>query len=253
MRSKPLLIIFLLSFLVVGTHVNIAAGADKTVALSAWQALHDAEAKHSIPRGLLHSISLVETGQGLGNQYMPWPYTTNVNSSRSIKAPAQKALLEMKHLQNLGFKSFSIKKSSGKFYKSLSPKTAQAVLVAIDADDEVVLRGLRFSKRFKNKWEATFFVNRLLAAGHNNIDIGLMQVNWMYHGSNFADIAQAFDPYHNVRYAVSYLMEHRQNHDWWTSVGRYHSKTSVHADRYVKNVWAMYKKVHRLNYDGSQG
>lgn len=223
---------------------------DEAVALEAWQLLHNMEVQHNIPQGLLHAISLVETGGGLGGQMVPWPYAVNVNVSKWHKGVPDAALLDLQYLESLGFKTFSLKGSNGQRVDSLNKAEAKTWLQNRQADQPIMLRGAGFSQRFSNKWKAIFFVNRLLVAGHDNIDIGLMQVNWMYHGRAFTDLAEAFDPYHNVQYAVSYLMQHRQQRDWWASVGRYHSKTKKHADRYIQNVWAMYQKVHRLGGRG---
>ena len=73
-----------------------------------------------------------------------------------------------------------------------------------------------------------------------------MQINWHYHKDGFAGIEEAFDPAKNASYAVSYLRKHRQERDWWNSVGRYHSGTKKYAQRYIRNVYAMYRRVHRL-------
>lgn len=234
--------------------VKKISGEEKsTIAMNAWKALHDVESENGIPFGLLHSISLVETGQGMQGQILPWPYTANVNSTSVKKEGAYKALLDVRHMSGLGFQKFNITLSNGKKFNRVDGKTAEELLGREPEDAKVQLQGAQFAKRFDNKWAAVFFVNRMIAAGYNSIDIGLMQVNWKYHSKAFANVAEAFDPYINARYAVSYLLEHRQDHDWWASVGRYHSKTPKYADRYVKNVWAMYQKVHRLGQYGQQG
>lgn len=226
-------------------------GLDPDVAMEAWQLLHNMEVEHNIPQGLLHAISLVETGKGMEGQVVPWPYAINVNTGSWKKGRPSDMSLEVDYLKGLGFSRFTVRKASTERVAGLTADTAKALLKKQDADIDVSIRGERFSKRFSNKWQAVFFVNRLLVSGHDNVDVGLMQVNWMYHGENFTDLAEAFDPYHNVKYAVSYLMKHRQKLDWWGSVGRYHSGTKHHADRYIKGVWGMYQKVHRLaDYKG---
>ena len=223
------------------------------VAMEAWQALHDVEAENGIPHGLLHSISLVETGQGLEGQILPWPYTVNVNTTAAKKDAPFANLLNLHHMQGLGFVKFNVTMGDGKKYERISAKDAEALLKRASEDKAVSLQGSVFSKRFNNKWAAVFFVNRMISAGYDSIDIGLMQINWRYHHKAFENVAEAFDPYKNARYAVSYLLEHRRDNDWWGSVGRYHSKTPKYATKYVKNVWAMYQKVHRLGKYGQQG
>lgn len=259
LTCAPMYAAGLLALLVLALpQVGLAAPTNDThektnVAMGAWKALHDVEAENGIPHGLLHSISLVETGQGLEGQILPWPYTVNVNTTSSKKMGAYKALLDLRHMQGLGFKRFNVTMADGKKYSRISSTDAEDLLKRTPEDETVSLQGSVFAKRFNNKWSAVFFVNRMLAAGYDSVDIGLMQINWRYHSKAFTDVAEAFDPYKNARYAVSYLLEHRQDYDWWQSVGRYHSKTPKYATRYVKNVWAMYQKVHRLDQYGQQG
>lgn len=229
-----------------GASHGAVRGLDPDVALQAWELLHNMEIEHNIPQGLLHAISLMETGGGMDGQMVPWPYAINVNTGSWQEGLPQDMALQVGYLENLGFKEFTIRKPSTARKTDLSATEAKSLLKTMDPDLPVAIRGERFSKRFSNKWQAVFFVNRLLVAGHDNVDVGLMQVNWMYHGQNFTDLAEAFDPYHNVKYAVSYLLRHREKHDWWGSVGRYHSGTKHHAERYIKGVWGMYQKVHRL-------
>lgn len=252
---KPtLLLLFFVAAVLVWPVVGFAAAEGKNnIAMAAWQALHDVESENGIPHGLLHSISLVETGQGQNGQILPWPYTVNVNTTPTKTGTAYKALLDLNHLRGLGFGHFNITLGSGKKFDRMAASAAEELLKRTPEDETIKLQGAQFSKRFENKWAAVFFANRMIAAGYNSIDVGLMQVNWKYHSHAFENIAAAFDPYINARYAVSYLLEHRQENDWWGSVGRYHSKTPKYATRYVKNVWAMYQKVHRLGQYGQRG
>lgn len=246
---KAIYIFFMATALVFGAGVPAFAAVkplDPSVAMDAWRLLHKMEEQYGIPQGLLHAISLVETGGGMEGQMVPWPYAINVNTGSWKRGAAQDLSLHLSYLDNVGFKRFTLRAPSGKTYEGLSLVAAKAHLEKYAADLPYEVRGERFSRRFSGKWQAVFFVNRLLVSGHDNIDIGLMQVNWMYHGHHFADLAEAFEPYHNVNYAVSYLMRHREKYDWWGSVGRYHSGTKVHADRYIKGVWGMYQKVHRI-------
>lgn len=252
--AKILLTMLFSVMLTFGGGQSASAGArdlDPGVAMEAWKLLHQMEVENNIPQGLLHAISLMETGGGMAGQMVPWPYAVNVNTGSWQKGVPGEVMSQISYLANLGFKKFTVRKPSGERVTGLKPAQARALLKKQASDLPLALRGERFSKRFSNKWQGVFFVNRLLVAGHDNVDIGLMQVNWMYHGQNFTDLAEAFDPYHNVTYAVSYLMRHRKTLDWWGSVGRYHSGTKRHADRYIKGVWSMYQKVHRLaSYEG---
>ena len=77
---------------------------------------------------------------------------------------------------------------------------------------------------FRSKAEAIAEVTRLRSAGVRNIDVGCMQINLMYHGAMFEDVAVALDPVHNVAYAAAWLKHLRGEHGSWAhAVGRYHT------------------------------
>mgnify|MGYP005993240693 FL=1 len=89
-------------------------------------------------------------------------------------------------------------------------------------------------------------VQALKAKGITNIDVGCMQVNLYYHGSNFDDLNEAFDPVHNVAYATSFLMDLRHKRNSWTrAVKEYHStnreRQQLYQDR-VMTMWDALKK-----------
>ena len=64
-------------------------------------------------------------------------------------------------------------------------------------------------------------------AGLQSIDIGLMQVNWRYHGERLESPHRALDPYHNLRVAAEILRDcHKHRQDWWAAVGCYHAPNS---------------------------
>lgn len=218
-----------------------------TVARDAWNMIGRAEQQNGIPAGLLHAMSLTETGQGVAGWMLPWPYTVCINST------GQKSYMKLQHAQNdlawmgkLGFVRFDV--SAGG--KSLSNAKAAAVanlFAANPAASSFSIKPRPFSRRFADAESATTFVYGMFAKGHKNMDLGLMQVNWRVHGSKFASVRAAFDPSTNLNYAVSYLLEHKETRDWWGSVGRYHSGTARYANKYIRNVYGWYKKVHDYN------
>jgi len=226
-------------------HVCYAQQMDARISRDSWRIITKVEYREGIPKGLLHSMSLVETGMAQQGQVLPWPYTANVNTTAATAYKTRgEALSAIDDLRRLGFDKFTIT-ADNLSRKYVSTNAAERFLNGIEADVFTV-QGLSFSKRFQDKDNAVAFVKVLLDKGYTNVDVGLMQVNWKYHGENFTNLEDAFDPYKNVDYAVSYLRKHRQTRDWWGSVGRYHSGTRNHAEKYVKTVWAMYQKVHKL-------
>lgn len=221
-------------------------GLDRAEAYRAWEIIGRLETEKGMPKGLLQAISLVETGLGLDGHYLPWPYTINVNSCPWFKIPTKAAALaRLDALRGMGFRSYDVRIDGALTRKVSYTRMKQRIEKSAEGA-KFELRGRRFSKYYRNKDEAVKATEALHKQGIKNTDIGLMQVNWLYHGKNFESVADAFDPYKNASYAVSYLNKHRASRDWWGSVGRYHSGTGKLAKNYVRNVWEMYKKIHRL-------
>ena len=222
-----------------------AQGVDPVVARQAWLLVGKVEKANNVPKGLLLSMSLVESGRGLDGRVLPWPYTVGVNPTRTYKYDHKnKAFKKLDTLRRIGFKRVDLKVGD-KIYKNVSSIRAEQLMGGI-GEKVVSLKGRQFSKRFESPIIATSFVKGVLRQGYDNMDIGLMQINWHWHGDNFTSVEEAFDPIKNASYAVSYLRKHRQKKDWWNSVGRYHSGTEKYAKRYIRNVYAMYRRVHRI-------
>jgi soluble lytic murein transglycosylase-like protein len=60
--------------------------------------------------------------------------------------------------------------------------------------------------------------------GAKLIDIGCMQINHHWHGSDFRSLADMFDPARNVEYAASFLKALRAEAGTWTlAVARYNA------------------------------
>jgi soluble lytic murein transglycosylase-like protein len=68
------------------------------------------------------------------------------------------------------------------------------------------------------------------ASGAKFIDIGCMQINHRWHGSDFASLSDMFDPAQNVRYAASFLKQLKQQEGTWTlAVARYNAGPNNNA------------------------
>jgi soluble lytic murein transglycosylase-like protein len=62
------------------------------------------------------------------------------------------------------------------------------------------------------------------AAGAKLIDLGCMQINYHFHGANFASVEEMFDPAKNVDYAARFLKALRAREGNWTlAVARYNA------------------------------
>ena len=85
---------------------------------------------------------------------------------------------------------------------------------------------------YRSRVEAYAALRQALGAGRSSIDIGLMQVNWRFHGAKLRDPWAALDPFFNLRTGARILRHCYQRHkDWWQAVGCYHSPGTGLAQR----------------------
>ena len=85
----------------------------------------------------------------------------------------------------------------------------------------------------------------LLNRSGDNVDIGLMQINWSYWGNRFGlSKSELLDPQLNVLVGAK-ILEHciRVSGSWSQGVGLYHSPESVRQRAYVEKVWRSYRLV----------
>ncbi len=76
----------------------------------------------------------------------------------------------------------------------------------------------------KNRKEALKEFERARAEGKRLIDLGCMQINYRYHGAEFASVDAMLDPRANVEYAARFLARLHARHETWTmAVARYHA------------------------------
>jgi soluble lytic murein transglycosylase-like protein len=85
----------------------------------------------------------------------------------------------------------------------------------------------------------------LLKRSGDNVDIGLMQVNWGYWGNKFGlSKSELLDPELNVLVGAK-ILEHciRVGGSPWIGVGLYHSPENFRQREYVEKVWQSYRRV----------
>ncbi|TMV95020.1 lytic transglycosylase domain-containing protein [Thioclava sp. BHET1] len=88
---------------------------------------------------------------------------------------------------------------------------------------------------FDTRDEALRYVFREYKRGARSFDVGCFQINFKWHGDQFASIEEMFDPLANGRYAARFLRElYEELGDWTQAAGAFHSRTKIHADRYSK-------------------
>lgn len=75
-------------------------------------------------------------------------------------------------------------------------------------------------------------------------DIGLMQINWYWHGKNVPSLERLFDVTYNVAYSAFYLQKLLARHgDLETAIGFYHSSDPERQKMYVARWRKAYKRV----------
>lgn len=88
---------------------------------------------------------------------------------------------------------------------------------------------------FESEDAARAYVYENYKRGARSFDIGCFQINYKWHGHEFASIEEMFDPNPNALYAANFLLKlYREKGDWGEAAGAYHSRTQKHAEKYEK-------------------
>lgn len=97
---------------------------------------------------------------------------------------------------------------------------------------------------FESKNEAIRAVKKHQRQGAKNIDVGCMQISMKFHPKAFRNLAQAFDPASNVRYAAKYLRSlYDEVGTWRKATGFYHSRTPSKTNHYAGKVLEAHRKI----------
>lgn len=82
--------------------------------------------------------------------------------------------------------------------------------------------------------EALGYVYQNYKRGARSFDVGCFQINYKWHGQEFASIEEMFEPMANARYAARFLKDlYAETGSWEKAAGAYHSRTPEFADRYA--------------------
>lgn len=88
---------------------------------------------------------------------------------------------------------------------------------------------------FDTEDEARAYVYKNYKRGARSFDVGCFQINYKWHGQNFASIEEMFEPIPNALYAAKFLLElYDEKGSWGAAAGAYHSRTPKYATRYEK-------------------
>lgn len=87
---------------------------------------------------------------------------------------------------------------------------------------------------FRTRDDAYRAIRYLISNGRSDFDVGIMQVNWKYHGKRFASAWDALAPATNIRVAEGILNEnYRQTHSAVKAVAYYHSAHPAPGREYL--------------------
>ena len=107
-------------------------------------------------------------------------------------------------------------------------------------------------KFFDSKIAAINYVKNYTKKGKKNIDLGCMQVNYMYHPNAFNNFNEAFDPDKNVKWASLMIRSlYNKFGTWESAVGYYHSYRKSKRKKYslkVFNTLASLKEDNTFNF-----
>lgn len=244
-QLKPLLTIF--AFLCMSGYAWAGSTVfSNSVSQDSLRILKRMEYKEGIPNGLLHAISLVETNIGQTSKYRPWPYTIRLNRYKGQQmTDIDQAFALLDKLIDLGYQNFDLVINDKVFY-GLSATNLEDTLGSYRNVETVTLSARSLIKYLKNKKQAAAVLNKLIDSEWFNFKVGIMQLNYQVAKNNTQNITEALNTYENISIMVKQLKKIRKQHTWWESVGLYHSKKPAKGKRYVKNVWSMYQRVHKV-------
>lgn len=90
---------------------------------------------------------------------------------------------------------------------------------------------------FDTRQEALTHLEPLLRRGEQSFDVGCMQLNYRWHGQNFATLDEMIDPARNTEYAARYLKTlHDETGSWDRATRYYHSRTPERGRAYLARV-----------------
>ncbi|MDO5706072.1 MAG: hypothetical protein Q4G49_13540 [Paracoccus sp. (in: a-proteobacteria)] len=107
---------------------------------------------------------------------------------------------------------------------------------------------------FDDPASALAYIEERIAMGRPSVDVGCFQLNYRWHGENFSSVAAMLDPVTNARYAAKFVRDlYRETGDWRAAAGAFHSRTPVHANRYLKRFDDLRAMYQARGFEGMTG
>ncbi len=176
---------------------------------------------YGVPEVVLRSICELESK---GN-----PWALNVNGVSFQPASREEALALLEHTrQRPWLLSVRYRKQEPQLSFFRSEKDAQRALSEIYSNN--------------HRWYLENPVHTdIRRLDMRSVDIGLMQINHLFHGRHFDSQAEIFDPRTNIFYAAKYLRRLMSRHGTIKkSVAFYHSNTEKYQAIYLSLFWPIY-------------
>lgn len=118
------------------------------------------------------------------------------------------------------------------------PSGLLAAIAKVESGTKMYALNINGNAVFKESLEeASNVVKDNLALGLSNIDLGVMQLNYRWHGAEFESVTEMLMPENNIRYAASLLKSLRAKHgNWHKAVRYYHSAKPEYHIKYSRKV-----------------
>jgi hypothetical protein len=103
-------------------------------------------------------------------------------------------------------------------------------------------------KFFESKELVLKYVENYIKKGKRNIDMGCMQVNYMYHPKAFNNLSLAFDPDTNVKWSANLIKNLYEKYgSYKDAVGYYHSYRTLKKNKYSAKVFNTWRNLNKNN------
>lgn len=178
---------------------------------------------HGVSAELLRSIALVESNMH--------PWAININWESFNPGSPEQALQLIRRVEERPWLlrlDYQGSPSHRLFFPS-GPDAQRAL-------EHLLARARWLGTEIPHQWEIRKLDVR-------SVDIGLMQINWKFHGHHFESMQALFDPANNLDYAARYLKILLDQHgDVEKAVAHYHSNSAEFQHRYLQTFRPVYER-----------
>lgn len=180
--------------------------------------------RHGVDVHLFQAVAKVES-----NTY---PWTLNIDGEPLRFRSKDELLAYYRHVRKHPVMLRTVREGYYRYSWHVSVREAEQEYRSAKTEDERL--GLRPDMR-----------TRLRQVNPDNVDLGLMQINWKEHGKYVrGGYESLIEPAANADYAARHLADLIRRYGIWGGVGRYHSPTSWRQQNYVGKVYRAYREIY---------